>query len=364
MSIGILKLGGRLTWDAVDKTGGLGEAKAICELLAKHRKLYIYTKINNKDNLNPKHNINIWDINTVHDSLDDHDILIIFNGHVNFYGGAENPEQIKIYELINKFKGKIFYILIDPNLYLKQIWNSVEKKEWGSKYSKEDIFITRNDINIITSIYNREAGVMLWSKGKIPFKTYNYFSFEKYPMIFAMLQPTSNLKYDILYMGTFRNGKRQDKMIKYYFGHKYINSIFIGKTKLKDFTKKYSELIPEFLPPVQFKDIGTEVNQSIAHVCIGDKFYEGNILTPRIYECINFNTICFIDSDLDKNRYIFGDNDYFYVSSREEVEEKVLELKNNIDFRLEMLQKQRELINFDIDNYSQRLYNILIGAKI
>jgi len=361
-SIGVLKLGGRLTWDSKDRTGGLGEAKSICELLSHIFQINVYTKLLAKEDPNPMENINIYEIKETEDIIDDH--LFVFNGNVNFFGGAEDPEQIKNYKLINSFKGTVYYIWIDPELYLKQIWPSMSKKEWVTKYMQEDIEIIRDDIEIITSIYNINSAYDKYSKGKTIIKKENihYFPFQKYPLLETGLSPSKNLEYDLMYMGTFRSGRRQDKMIKYYFGHNEVKSTFIGKTKLKDFKKQYSEPVPEFLPPVNFSDIRYEINKTLAHINIGDKFYEGNIITPRIYECINFSTVCLIDRDMDPKKMVFNNDTlqkFCYINSLSEAKERLIKLKNDPEFRLEILSLQKKDTAFSTDNYINDLCNIL-----
>ncbi|MFW6002120.1 MAG: hypothetical protein ACOCQD_02165 [archaeon] len=366
MRIGILKIGGRLTWDSIDKTGGIGEAKAICELMAysPDNTVNIYTKMLKNERSNPINNIYIQDINEV-DEIED-DVLIVFNGNVNFFGGQEDPEQIKNYILMNKFEGKVYYIFIDPELYLKQIYNSISKKEWGEKYNIDDIEITRDDIRVITSIYNKEEAYKKITKGKIPIQNNNifYFPFEKYPLMKEGLPYTNDLWYDLMYMGTFRSGKREDKMIKFYFGHTKFTTTFIGKTKLKDFKKEYPEPVPIFEKPVKFEEINQHINRSVAHVCIGDKFYEGNILTPRIYESILNSTVCLIDIDMDPEKRVFADSEalkkFNYVEDKEDVGKKVDRLKNNPEFRKKIIEHQQRTIDFTVDKYHKQFMELIV----
>jgi hypothetical protein len=363
MKIAVLKIGGRLTWDARDKTGGLGEAKAIIELLSASNDIFVYTKTLEKENLNPKENIYIRDINE-YNSLEE-DVLLVFNGNLNLFGGAEDKEQIKNYIFLNNFKGKIFYVWIDPELYLKQAWPSIEKKEWSVNYKKEEVEVVRIDINIITSIYNTKSAIERFSKGKIQVDDKNifYFPFEKYPLLYRRRTPMStSCYYDLLYTGTYRSGRRQDKMIKYYFGYENIKSTFIGKTKLEDFNKSYPTPVPEFKSAVEFDKIKYDINNCIASINIGDKFYEGNILTPRIYECIHYSTVCLIDSEFDPQKRVFTNpilKDFNYVSSKKEAEEKILKLKENPDFRKQIIELQRSDISFNVDDYRKQFMEIL-----
>lgn len=363
MNIGVLKLGARLTWDAIDKTGGLGEIKALLDLLAIENIINIYTEIKDKENPHPVKNINIYNILNVSEITDD--VLLVANGNINYFGGVDSPAQTKNYILLNNFSKQVFYIWIDPELYPKQIWASIANKSWSNNYLKDNIFIVRDDIKIITSIYNMKSAFEKVAKGNVSIKKENifYFPFEKYPLLQNVNLPTKeSCVYDLLYMGTYRGGKRQDKMLKFYFGHQKIKSTFIGKTKLENFTKSYKQPTPEFKPPVEFEKIKHDINDSIASVCIGDKFYEGNILTPRIYECILYNTVCFIDIDLDKKKQIFKNSllqEFNYVSSSKEVEDKILQLKNDSNFRDNIITLQKSDIDFDKNMYYNQFMNIV-----
>ena len=56
--------------------------------------------------------------------------------------------------MINNFKGKVFYILCDPNLLLKDPWSSIKKKDWASQYEQQNIEIKRKDIRYICQARN------------------------------------------------------------------------------------------------------------------------------------------------------------------------------------------------------------------
>jgi len=366
MNVGVLKLGGRLTWAATDKTGGIGEAKAICELIAMRdsNTVNVYTKVLDKEQSfeNPQ-NIFVHDISFFDEIKDD--VLLVFNGNVNFFGGAEAPDQIRNYILMNRFKGKIFYIYIDPELQLKQIYKSIESKDWGSKYSRDDLEVTRKDIEVITSMYDKSFRCEKFKKSRINVNKFHFFPFEKYPLINNIpLRLKKNPKYDLIYMGTFRGGKRQDKMIKYYFGHEGFNTTFIGKTKLKDFKKNYSEPVPKFLPAVPFDKIRYEINNSLAHVCIGDKAYDGRILTPRIYESMLFGTVCLIDAQLDPTQLVFGMRPFLqkfnYVWAKSDVHHRVTTLKREFQLRQDILGFQYSIIHqFNVQEYHNDFMKIL-----
>lgn len=367
MKIAAMKIGSRLTWDANDKTGGLGEAKAMLELLADEHRVSVYTKLLKNENTFPKDNIYLFDI-MAHEPNEE--ILLVFNGHVNFFGGNEDPEQIEIYKKINAFKGEVYYIYIDPELYPTQIWKSIEKKPWAKKYKKEEIIIERK-INVITSVYNMWSAFEKLNKGGVVIeqKNIHYFPFEKYPLLTEGLDYNPQKDYQLMYMGTFRGGKREAKMIEFYFGHQDVRVDFIGKTKLEDFKKlpdKPGLYAPTFNSPIPFEEVKYHVNKSLAHVCIGDKFYEGNILTPRIYECINFSTVCFIDLDLDSEKRVFNNEilrKFNYVANKKELKQRIEQLLKRPKLAEKIAKLQKEDIHFSRQSYLETFNEILEPSK-
>jgi len=338
MKIAILKIGMNFLWNnPKDVVGGIGEAKAIIELLSETNKINIYSKIEKEEN--PIVNVSIKNINMF---KNEEDILLIFNGFPGF-----DKNIIDIHEkqnnIINNFNGKVFYIFIDPELGLRNI---------------EGINIKRKDLKIITSIFSRsivknkinENGNFIENIDNI-----YHFSFEKYPMLFEQLPYNKFPIYDLIYMGSFRKGKRLEKLKKYYSCVN--NTHFFGRIN-KDNLKEHFDIMPIFHGAVKYEEIKYYINNSLCHVVIGDEFYEGNIFTPRIYECINYSTVCFIDIDMDPFRTLFK-NDFNYVINKFDLISKMSYLKNNPSFRLQIINEQRKNINFKKHIYRKKLEDLL-----
>ena len=117
-------------------TGGTNEVIEICKRFVKYGvNITCFTKVLESDDKIPS--INIIDLSK--DSLKNinkrnYDLLLVFNGNANFFGGAEDELSILNYITINNYDGKVLYCLTDLNLILKQIYNAVTNKDWGSKY--------------------------------------------------------------------------------------------------------------------------------------------------------------------------------------------------------------------------------------
>lgn len=340
MNIAVIKIGMNFIWDNLnDVVGGIGEAKSVISLLSDTNKINIYSKIKEDKTINE--NIVVKNIENFKINNHDENVLLVFNGYPGF-----DKEIIHLHkkqsEIINNFKGNVYYIFIDPELPIRNI---------------EDINITRKDIILVTSIYNILPAFCKINEfaNIIDVNRIKYFPFEMYPLLNKKLEVKQKPEYDLMYMGSFRKGKRLEKILKYYSD--IDNTHFFGRISEENI-KNYVNKMPIFHGSVSYDNIKFEINNSLCHVVIGDSFYEGNIFTPRIYECINYSTVCFIDIDMDKEKKIFK-NDFNYVSSKEELILKILILKNDLKFREQIIKEQYENVNFQKNEYSKLLKEII-----
>lgn len=375
MKVGVIKLGSRISFNANDTSGGNGEARSIIKMLKEGgADVSIITKILKKDNLLPQYN---W-LHIMGDSgigidqsdLDAHDVLVVLNGNVNFFGGAEDPEQLMNYKIINNFKGQVYYIYCDPSLTLKQVWQSVEKKPWGNEYSKEDLFISRTDIIYLSQPHDIEKVAAKLSKNEIIPSKFVHFPFEQFPCLNEQLPVNETPEVDLSYGGTMRGGKRTKKMIKFYFDHpEEISVEMFGKIKAEDFTDALSKWghdlrHPQFSGAIKYDEMLPKMNKAMCHIVIGDPYYEEiNDMAQRAYESIWSNVVTFIDTDLDQLRRVYGRDkelaDFLYVADKKEVAEKILLLKNDPELRKQILQDQLNAINFNSKEYCERFVNLL-----
>ena len=366
MKVAVIKLGSRISISSNDSSGGTGETLAIINILITAGiEVDAFTKVLSKDK--KPDNFRIFDLIENIDNINKvgYEALIVLNGNVNYFGGVDDPYQTLNYKVINTFKGKVFYIHCDGNLYLKQIWPSIEKKSWKGNYKEKDINIVRNDIIYITQSKNTNLVLEKANKCGVTINTAIYFPLEKFPFISDpnIIEFNENPKYDLLYGGTFRNGRREEDMIKFYFGYDKFNVTMFGKIDSTNFTKNKENLsYPNFEKSVDYKNFKNKMNESIATVIIGDKIYKKqNDLAQRIYECVLSNTVVLIDSSYDYEKRVFKDpflQEFCYVDSREDVEHRLSLLKDN-DFRKTILNKQIEDTKIDRFNYCRDFVNII-----
>lgn len=363
--IAVLKLGARIVKGGT--SGGSGEALAIINMLAEAGiEVHGYTKILKKDE--PLDNIVLHNILDTYNDVNsqDFDALVVINGSCNYFGGVDSPDQTINYHIINHFNGPVTYVMCDPNLSLKQVWGSIEKKEWASNYNYSDIFITR-EINYIIQPRNISAVLDNINKNGIKISSIEHFPFEKFPLLDNTLYDValSDKKYDLLYGGTFRGGKRQDDMIKFYFGLDNFDATFFGNIKPEDFNEKKVNGLkqPNYEGSVNYDKFNSKMSSSIATVIIGDKYYkEIEDLAQRIYESVQAGVVTFIDSSYDKNKVVFSDSrlHFLYVSSKEELAFKLQKIKSLTDSQYQtILDLQRKDTRINTLDYCRSFANMI-----
>lgn len=376
MKLAILKLGARLSFETTQGACPVGEAVSIVKMLADGgNDCHVYSHLIRNESTTPAPNVTIHEILNESDAVNDggYDALIVINGNLNIYGGADNPEAILPWKIINQFQGKVFYLMCDPELPLKQIWGAIDpvkRPTWTSNYKEEDYVITREDIICVSQAPNLDVVMEeVLKKPGIKMGKVVQFSFEKFPCRRPNQPPfNSRPTYALSYGGTMRNGRRDKKMVKYYFGYPdNVKIEMFGKIKLEDFKPKLVDGLrpPEFYGYAKYDEMLTRLNGSVAHVVIGDPLYERlNLIGQRVYESISSNCVTFIDAELDKKRMVFGRDpglcEFLYVNSREEVLFRLKQLTaTDGTMRAEILERQRAAVGFNDAEYLESLNNLI-----
>lgn len=369
MKVAVIKLGSRISISSQGTSGGTGETLAIINMLVTGGAwVDAYTKVLSKDE--KPTTFNIYDIEEEYKNINsrEYDCLVVLNGNVNYFGGVDSPDQTLNYNIINNFNGRVYYIMCDCNLLLKQIWPSIEKKKWVSNYNRDDINITRDDIVYISQAKAVDKVLDKARANSINIKDVIHYPFEKFPMLtLNYCDFNENPKYDLLYGGTFRNGKREDDMVKFYFGYsdKYNVEMF-GKISIEDFNPKKIDNLnpPKFGNPVEYDKFSEKMLESKATIIIGDKLYkQWNDLAQRIYESIMVGNVTFLDSSYDYTKRVFKNpelREFNYVSSKRDVEKRLDKL-NDISFRKHIVDLQIEDVIINIDDYCKGFVKLLEG---
>lgn len=373
MKIGVIKLGARISFDSLGTSGGTGETISIIKMLALGgAEVIALTKMIKNESQTPMDNVYVLPILDWYQEVNDLelDALLVLNGNVNFFGGAEDEPQIANYHIINNFKGPVFYNYCDPALTLKQLWPAIEKKEWGSKYKKSNIDIVRNDIIYLSQPYdtNKVLTEVLTGKQEIKPGKIAHYPFEQFPCLHPQTPFNEEPSVDLSYGGTMRGGKREKKMIKYYFDYPEDISVeMFGKITKEDFKPKNIANInrfPEFTGAVNYGDMHRKMNDAMTHVVIGDVLYEEiEDIAQRCYESIWSKNVVFIDSDLDSVKRIYKNDktltEFLYVASKEEVIDRIRMLKTDIALCKSIVEDQIKAIDFDPKRYCTEFVKLI-----
>lgn len=367
MKIALIKLGSRVSISSTGTSGGTGETLSIIKMLVDGGALVdVYTKVLPKDD--KPNNFNIYDIESEYININhrDYDCLVVLNGNVNYFGGVDSPSQTLNYWLINNFSGRVYYILCDCNLLLTQIWPSISKKKWSSNYNITDINIDRSDIIYVTQAYATNK-VLEKARKDINIEKVIYYPFEKFPMLtLNYLDFNENPYYDLSYGGTFRSGKREADMIKFYFGYpEDIKVEMFGKIELSNFKEKNIVGLntPEFNKSVNYDQFANKMLNSRATIAIGDPLYKAwDDLAQRIYESIMTGNVVFIDQSYDYQKRVFSNKElreFNYISDRKrDIVEKIKKIRDN-GYRKYIIDLQREDVKINKEKYCNDFVNLL-----
>lgn len=364
MKIGVLKLGARVSFSSQGTSGGTGEAISIINMLHKGgAEVVVFTKILKKD-VNPSH-IEFRDIMTA--STKDIDALLVINGRANFFGGAEDAAQIMNYKLIAGFDGPVSYTYCDPDLTLVEVAPAVAPKPWASNWNIDEITIGSKKIRYISQPYDTAYIMENLKKNVVKPSTIVHYPFEKFPCMNEPLAFNDNPSSHLSYGGTMRGGKRAAKMSKFYFDlDPSIKVEMFGKIKNEDFKEVLQNKTGnvQFTGAVSYDKMLSKMNDSMCHVVIGDPFYEkSNDVAQRTYESIWSSVVTFIDADLDQKRRVYANDEFLletmYVSTKEEVEAKIMMLADQPSIRQKIIQKQFDAVRFDEHKYTHDFVNLV-----
>ena len=280
--------------------------------------------------------------------INEYDKLLIVNGAINFFGGQPNEVILRNYQLMAEYKKEMYYLLTDLRLPFKQLWPAIEKRGWG--FLKKDVWVNTNRLKVISQTFNLDVVKKLMPNLKAV-----YFPLERYKLLFnnkkKSLFQTSFKNVDVIYGGSFRAGKREKKMIEYLFDTPY-SVEFYGTAKESQFKLPF-EKAPNFTKKVKFDEVVEKNSTAYASIVIGDKLYNNNHITLRVWEIMMSDSVILIDNEFDPDHKIML-KDWFYVNNKKDVERKLIEIKDNFDYilhfqhkrLLELFDKKQFLIDF------------------
>lgn len=377
MTVAILKIGmKKISFDTNRRitNGNIGEIKQIVGLFININCDIIICDSNDKvDDVNKsiesirrhfsKSNIEHYSILNNSDMLNA-DMLVVIGGTTNFFGGCDNFNALGTYKFINEFKGKVIYFYTDPLCApLKKIGHDKVKTKIPDVPLQIEI---TKQMSLITCEKKFDKSKNPWKRKNIINTFDNIYHFEFSHSSIFDTRHDLNFNYkntDLVYGGFYRGGARRELMLEYFFNTDY-SSKFFGGIELEQFKLSSSDLdtykLPEFYNKKGDWDFfKEETNKALATVIFGEDTYQDNIITMRVYYSVLSSTIVFIDKNFDSNKLLFK-QDFFYVSSKEELNEKIKKLKTlSLDQYTKLLDYQYSCLNIDKIEYYSRFKQIV-----
>lgn len=277
--------------------------------------------------------------------VNDYDRLIVVNSSINFFGGKPNLAILSAQKFMAKYKSKIYYLFTDIRLPFSQSWPNVKNRPWAYLYTEEELLI-KSPIKVISQGINLDIAKAAHKKVDNVIE-FEYFPIEQYKIHmndFQLSKPTKKTL-DVIYGGSFRSGQRESKMVEFLFDTG-LNIEFFGNAREKQFKNpKYPwTKAPVFTGKIPMNMVSEKNSQAIAALIIGDKNYNDNFITLRVWETMAFDAVMLIDEEFDTKHRIINDA-RFYVNNRAELIDRVNELKHSDVLRKEMLSIQHDILN-------------------
>lgn len=253
--------------------------------------------------------------------------ILIMNSNANFFGGAKNEGILQIYQFLAKVRCPIFYLFNDTNLMFSQLWGQIKNRDWNT-LTEADVKITA-PFYIISQFRNLENLLRKKISPQIDIAEVREIDFGTWILKDYKNKFVKNIgEYDFIYGGAFRGGKREAKFKDFFFNRSVKTAVY-GSMKAKQFkTLQSTDKEPIWLGRVNCTDVIDTNAKGFSTVIVGEKYYNNNIDTLRLYETALAGCIIFVDNDFD-NQHIIFDTDFNYVSSGAEIDEKIKQLKND-----------------------------------
>lgn len=311
--------------------------------------------------------------------FNDYDEIYIYNATFNPFGGLFKSEALDTFEQLYTYNGDIYWFLVDPkmpgmdfSLFLKgrdkknEYTFGCDVAEDNKRYIDPEIVDNWREkvwkrMKVAYGGIDYEKYVNIWNgaikdKTKNKFKVlnedtewFNFWIFEYYAVNEELDLKLKNYEkienpYELVYFGNNRQNER-NKVIKKYFDIPEFKKYFIGfdpeleNTDIEKYVK-HEEL---------FKLMG---EKCLATLVVGDNLHNGNERTPRFFEAMLLDLVAFINIDFDPEKnYIKNEflREFVYVSSKEELKEKIEQIKNDPSLYKKIVELERKEI---LDEFS------------
>ncbi len=318
MKIAVLKIGANITFSSANKSAANADIKYALKTINNNANSITIISKKTRNTIIPKE-YKFAELKDV-ESLDAADVILVFNGSINFFGGAFSPEIIKTYQLLNKTTSHIMYVQTDGAMWFQQLWPLIYKREWAKHYNESDFHISGDKV-----IYLTQGRDMKKVHNELLTKKYVIYPKEifHYPWETTILQfdwdiprPWFERAYDLGFGGATRNSYKR-KLIEKYYNSPILKNLLFGNLRGVDCFNAQMQA------KVSYQQFIPKMSRCKATVAFGDKFYNNNFHTLRMYENILAGCLMFVDSNFCDNFYK-DITEHLQVTSLREVEQYLL----------------------------------------
>lgn len=248
------------------------------------------------------------------DDFKDTDAILLFNGSINFFGGACDPNLLAMYRLLNKLNKPIIFVQTDGQLYFKQLWPSIHKREWAQGLHASEFWVDTQKVVYLTQGRDHtKLDRLLTTKPDaiIPEEYVHYpiaqTILAKHDKFIPKNETPFGLKhYDLGFGGATRNTYKR-KRIEHYYNRD--NTLLFGNLRGVKAPKAKMQA------KCSYQHFIRMMMMCKATVIVGDEFYENNYFTLRMYESLLADCITFIDHRMDSEHRFYGLSDeWLYVT--------------------------------------------------
>lgn len=351
MKIGIIYVNSLVNGD---NTIGSLEVNNIANALRKHADVDIIAKYPKDRKRQVDKIVDIMKLG----SLDDYDKVLFYNASINFYGGRENLPLNRAYELMASYEDTIYYLLVDLALPFQQFWTCIDGRGWNIK--KEDVLVTTN-IVVVSQGSDLDEAKHVHRKVDGHITDYVYFPLEQHILAndSTILDINDNPEFDLIYGGSWRGGRRNKKMNDY-FGQKDLKIKLFGSIP----ENKIENEDVTFGKKVKPGKVLETNNTAMCTIIFGDRNYNDNMITLRLWESLLSRVIVFIDNDFDRNKEL-SFPEFLYVEDGKELADKIKILKEDQNIYKQIREDLDEYIDCAIneksENWTSDFIKILSG---
>jgi hypothetical protein len=357
MKIAITKIGANITFSPNNGSAANADILYALRTMKGHRHEFTVCTKKTSNTVLPK-SIGLSDIRNCK-SFNDFDLVLVFNGSINFFGGVCDDALLALYRALNNTKVPIVFVQTDGALYLQELWPLIQKREWAKGLSASEFFVDPKNVYYLTQgrDYSKTLEFLKSAKNAIVPTSIHHFPWEQTILSGAEIEKCGTIKpserlYDLGFGGYIRNSHKQRRIERYY-DEVDLKTLLFGN--LRGIKLQYTKVLPK----VSFQSMVGYMSDCKASVIVGDYYYNDHFHTLRMYENLLAGCAILIDRQLDSRGDFYHGiphGEMFYVDKPSDV--KNFLHNDNLD-ELVINTRHYLLENRDINKLNCRLKTIL-----